>query len=164
MARIEISNMSGDKGTGSIAKYRFDVYKRNGHKPKISGVVLYFREVDSIIGDSVLVPKPYYDADLKSIAEVIKGANNTEDARRFLKLCRPGCTPSTNSEAELIQRWWNESAMPLEHIETGDRDIDALYDTWRFPCCGYTFSESRIDEHATELVIHYCPNCGHSVC
>lgn len=48
----------------------------------------------------------------------------------------------------------------LVHTNTGDRDIDCLYDTWRYTCCGYTYTESRVDEHATELTTNYCPNCG----
>ena len=46
----------------------------------------------------------------------------------------------------------------VNHVKSG-----ALYDVWRYNCCGYEHSESRTDAGATEIPMHYCPNCGAKV-
>ena len=43
----------------------------------------------------------------------------------------------------------------VEHVKSG-----ALYDVFRYTCCGYEHAESRTDSGASEIPMNWCPNCG----
>lgn len=43
----------------------------------------------------------------------------------------------------------------VEYMKSG-----ALYDVYRYTCCGYEHSESRTDAGASEIPLNWCPNCG----
>lgn len=36
----------------------------------------------------------------------------------------------------------------------------AIYNVWKYTCCGLEYVESKCDNWATEIPQNYCPNCG----
>lgn len=36
----------------------------------------------------------------------------------------------------------------------------ALYDVYRYTCCGHEHAENKTDSGASEIPFNWCPNCG----
>lgn len=68
----------------------------------------------------------------------------------------PGRSVTVMYLADLIEP--EERTCHLECVKSGP-----FYDVFRFDCCGKEYSESRMDDGATELPLAVCPFCGAKV-